>query len=103
MTPIVELRLCGYSGTVNEVEQIRELIARHAKLSHGRKQKLQKRICGQLGLACWPGRGVFEAILRGDDYVSPSMAGIVMHAGLGGLPAGDADAYHFAQIADLVV
>ena len=96
MTPIDQMRLCGLTHplSVDERAYLVSQVARHARVAHSRKQKVQKQICERLGLDRFPGRGVLEAVLAGRDYVSPGMAGIVMHT----IFDGNADLYHAVQV-----
>lgn len=100
MTPIEQLAACGWDGR-EITEEVRAIIAAWPK--RGTKgwagKRRVKNLCEALGLQRWPGIGVLAAVCAGRDYVSPAMAGVILHClpGAGGF-GGDADLYHYAQL-----
>lgn len=79
---------------------VQQMIAeRNGQPAPGRRVKqmrvLKRDITAALGLDYWPGFGPAKVMVGLADYCSPAEAGVAFH-----VAGGDADAFHFAQIAD---
>jgi hypothetical protein len=98
-----QLMACGWAGGELPGEAMAMIAAWPKRGTKGRQGKRRvEKLCTMLGLNCWPGIGVLRAVASGSDYVSPAVAGVLLHR----LPtaervgfAGDADLYHAVQVA----